>query len=70
MTCPKAALLKDALRPAARLFLAAAALALAPSAAAVAISRTLLARLARRRILRPLDQLLRLDERAVLVLGD
>src|SRR5438477_6048070 len=41
-----------------------------PAAAAAVTARWPLLALARRRVLRPLDQLLRLDEVAVLVLGD
>src|SRR5881392_2318077 len=50
---------------------AAVAIAPAPPAAAVAVTaRPLLLRRTRRRVLRPLDQLLRLDEPAVLMLRD
>src|SRR5919202_4421974 len=50
-----------------------AALAVAPAAASAAVApaaRALLLRRPRRGVLRPLDQLLRLDEAAVLVLRD
>src|SRR5215213_7422502 len=51
--------------------LVAARAAVAAAAAAVAVAaRPLLLRGPRRRVLRPLDQLLRLDEAAVLVLVD
>src|SRR5689334_3526618 len=49
---------------------AAAASAASASAAAIVTPRAFLFRRPRRRVLRPLDQLLRLDEPAVLVLRD